>query len=154
MQRFPLCVVAAVRWLAFAIFCFGIVTVGQMLIFYQVTRWGKFVCPEGWWRSSPGLCAFPPVSISIWSISYAAVSILLVCTGVLLAPSHKLKACATMLIALMSWQTYILIAKSFSWVALGSLCAVVGIATCFGLGALASRSPSLRRTYANIPAPQ
>ena len=47
MQRFPLSVVAAVRWLALAIFCFGIVTVGQMLIFYQVTRWGKFVCPEG-----------------------------------------------------------------------------------------------------------
>ncbi|CAN7711694.1 hypothetical protein LJR066_005830 [Acidovorax sp. LjRoot66] len=150
MQKFPFSVTAAIRWLVLAGLCFGIATVGMKVIVYQLTSWGRHVCPEGWWRSSPGLCAFPPVSISIWSIGYAAVSTLLLCATVFLAPAHKLRVCATLLIALMCWQANILISNSFSWVALGSLCAVVGIATCFSLGALALHNKSFKYTSPTV----
>ncbi|KQO19584.1 hypothetical protein [Acidovorax sp. Leaf78] len=140
MQKIPFSARAAIRWLALAVVCFGIATVGKTVILYQLTRWGRLVCPEGWWRSSPGICAFPPVSISIWSLSYAAVSTLLLCAAVVLAPAHKLRVCATLLMALVCWQASVLIFNAFSWVALGSLCAALGIATCFSLGALASHN--------------
>lgn len=145
MQKPPFSVTAATRWLALAVLWLGIASAGKTMIIYQLTSWGRLVCPEGWWRSSPGICAFPPVSISIWSLSYAAVSVLLLCAAVLLAPSQRLRVCVALLIALTCWQANILIFASFSWVALGSLCAVVGVATCFGLGALALRNTTSRQ---------
>lgn len=154
MQRIQFSVSEVIRWLALAVLCFGIATLGYELIFYQFTRWGRLVCPETWWRSSPGLCAFPPVSIAIWSISYAAVSMLLLCAAMLLAPSHKLRVCSALLIALMFWQAKTVIFGSPSWVALGSLSAVVGIATCFGLGALAVHTNSRQRSYPKLVAGQ
>lgn len=141
-HKYSLSPTTVLRWLAFVVFCFGIATVGWIVIEHQLTLWGRLVCPEGWWRSSPGVCAFPPVSISILAIGYAMVSLLLLATTVLLAPSHKLKTCSLLFVALALWPIYTLIFNHFSWVALASLCAVVGIAICFCLGAFAMTNPS------------
>lgn len=118
---------------------------GWVIIEHQLTLWGRLVCPEDGWRSSPGVCAFPPVSISILAIGYGIVSMLLLATAILVAPSHKLKTCTLLFVALVLWPVYTLIFKHFSWVALASLCAVTGIAICFSLGAFAMDNPSFKR---------
>ena len=137
--------ITTIRWLAFAVLCLAVASMGWAIIEHQLTLWGRLVCPEGWWRSSPGVCAFPPVSISILAIGYGVVSALLLATTVLVAPSHKLEACTLLFVAIALWPVYTLLFKHFSWVALASLCAVIGIALCFSLGAFAMHDPSFKR---------
>ena len=144
MHKYP----TAIRWLVFAVLCFGIATVGWVIIEHQLTLWGRLACPEGWWRSSPGVCAFPPVSISILAIGYDVVSVLLLATAALIARTHKLETCTLLFVALVLWPVYTLIFKHFSWVALASLCAVIGIAICFSLGAFAMHNSSFKRDAA------
>lgn len=146
MNKYSISPTAAICWLALAVLCLGIATVGKFAIEHQMIYWGRLVCPAGWWRSSPGICAFPPVSITILATAYGVVSALLLTTTVLLAPSHKLKVCILIIVALGGSPTYALIFKGFSWVALASLCAVIGIAMCFSLGAVAMRGHSFHRT--------
>lgn len=124
-----------VRWLILVGLCLVISALGWLLIEHQLTLWGWYVCPDGWWRSSPGFCAFPLVSISILSAGYGLVSILLLATVAMLAPAHKLKACMLLLIGLALWPVYTLIFKKLSWVALASLACLIAIAACFALGA-------------------
>lgn len=145
MHKYSTPPATAFRWLAFAVLCFGIATAGWVIIEHQLTLWGRLVCPEGWWRSSPGVCAFPPVSISILAIGYGAVSVLLLATTLLIAPSHKLETCTALFVVLVLWPVYTLIFKHFSWVALASLCAVAGVAICFYLGVFAMRNPSFKQ---------
>lgn len=145
MHKYPTKIATVTRWLAFAVLCLGIATVGSVIIEHQLTLWGRLVCPEGWWRSSPGVCVFPPVSISISAIGYGVLSVLLLATAALIAPSRKLKSCILLFVVLVPWPGYTLIFKNFSWVALASLCAVIGIAICFSLGAFVMHNPSFKR---------
>lgn len=144
MHKYPISLTNATRWLGFAVLCLAIPSVGWVIIDHQLTLWGQLVCPQGWWRSSPGLCAFPPISISILAINYGVVSMMLIATCVLVAPSHKLKICILLFVALLFWPVYTLIFKHFSWVALASLCTVVGVATCFSFGVIATYKLSFK----------
>lgn len=148
MHKYQINPITAIRWLAFAVLCLVVASVGWITIEHQLTLWGRLVCPEGWWRSSPGVCAFPPVSISILAIGYGVVSILLLATSALFTPSHKFKTCTLLFVVLVLWPVYTLIFKHFSWVALASLCAVIGIAICFSLGAFAMHNPLFKRDTA------
>jgi hypothetical protein len=145
MHKYPISPATTIRWLAFAILCFVIASIGWVIVEHQLTLWGQLVCPEGWWRSSPGICAFPPVSISILAIGYGVVSLFLLATAALIAPSHKLKTCTLLFVVLVFWPLYTLIFKHFSWVALASLCAVIGIVLCFSLGIFVMHNPSFKR---------
>ncbi|CDH45339.1 hypothetical protein BN874_2260001 [Candidatus Contendobacter odensis Run_B_J11] len=106
MHKYPISPATAVCWVAFVVLCFGVATMGWVIIEHQLTLWGRLVCPEDWWRSSPGVCAFPPVSISILAIGYGIVSMLLLATAILVAPSHKLKTCTLLFVALVLWPVY------------------------------------------------
>lgn len=142
--KYPIKASKFIRWLAFAVLCVVIAAVAWIIIEHQLTLWGRLVCPEGWWRSSPGVCAFPPVSIAILAIGYGMVSVLLLVTSALAAPSHKLKTCTFLFASLALWPVYTLIFKKISWVALASLCVVIGIAICFSLGAFVKSMESTR----------
>lgn len=131
---------ALIRWCALGALCVGIVALGRPVIEHQLVLLGRHVCPDGWWRPSPGICAFPPVSISIQAASLAVLAVLLLAATVLLAPSHKLKCCGLILAALALGPAYTLVFAHFSWVALASLCTVIAIAACFTLGVFSAQS--------------
>ncbi|MDD5275335.1 MAG: hypothetical protein PHR16_04555 [Methylovulum sp.] len=124
-----------IRWLVLLVVCLGITGVTWIFLGHQLSIWSWHVCPQGFWRESPGECVFPFVSILQLSFAYGLTSMLLLFAVALLAPVHKFSSCILLLIVLALLPAYILIFKKFSWVALVSLSSVIVIAVCFMLGA-------------------
>lgn len=122
-----------IRWLILLIACIAAWGVGSIIEHELISR-GWFVCPQGWWRESPGLCAFPFVSIITLSFAYSLKSLLLLIAVAILAPNRRFTSCIALLAILALWQIYVIIFIKLSWVAMVSLSGVIAIATCFILG--------------------
>ena len=131
-----------IRWLIMLFACLIILGVG---IVFELGFPGSAVCPQGWWRESPGFCAFPFVSIITSSFAYGFMSLLLLITVAVLAPVRKFTASIVLLVALALWPIYIFIFDKLSWFALVSLSSVIAIATCFILGAYVTHNPAFKR---------
>ena len=123
-----------IRWVITLVACLVILGVGFVIEHELISR-GWAVCPQGWWRESPGLCAFPFISIITLSFAYGFKSLLLLVTVAILAPVRKFTSCIVLLVGLTLWQIYDLVFTKLTWVALVSLSSVIAIATCFILGA-------------------
>lgn len=145
MHKDNLNISLSAKWIALTFLCFVVASVGWVVIGHYLSHWEWYVCPEGWWRSSPGQCAFPPVSISSMAISYTLVSILLLATVSIFAPARKLKLCLLLLSVLWLLPVFTLLFIKFSWVALASLSGIAFVTICFTLGALAMHNPSFKR---------
>jgi hypothetical protein len=137
-------VIMIIRWLIMLFVCLVVLGVGFVVEHELISR-GWAVCPKGWWRESPGLCAFPFVSIITLSFSYGLKSLLLLITIAILAPVRKFTSCIVLLVGLALWPIYNLVFTKLSWVALVSLSSVVVIATCFILGAYVTHNPAFKR---------
>jgi hypothetical protein len=137
-------VIMVIRWLIMLFACLVILGVGFVVEHELISR-GWAVCPQVWWRESPGLCAFPFVSIITLSFAYALKSLLLLITVALLAPVRKFTSCIVLLAGLALWQMYDLIFTKLSWVALVSLSSVIAIATCFIFGAYVTHNLAFKR---------
>jgi hypothetical protein len=129
-----------IRWLILLVVCLGVTGVTWILLGHQLSIWSWHVCPQGFWRESPGQCVFPFVSILQLSFVYGVTSMLLLSAVALLAPVQKFFSCILLLVVLTFLPAYILIFKKFSWVALVSLSSVIAIAVCFMLGTFVARS--------------
>lgn len=134
-----------IRWLILLLVCIVITGVTWIFLGHQLSIWSRLVCPQNFWRESPGHCAFPFVSILQLSFQYGVISILLLTAVALLAPARKFTSCTLLLLGLSLWPAYVLIFKNFSWVALVSLSSVIAIAACFMLGAFVAHNIGVRR---------
>jgi hypothetical protein len=130
-----------IRWVILAFTCLVILGVGFVVEHELISR-GWAVCPQGWWRASPGYCAFPFVSIITLSFVYGFKSFLLLIAVAVLAPVRKLTSCIVLLSGLALWPIYDLIFTKPSWVALVSFSSVIAIATCLMLGAYITHNPA------------
>lgn len=121
-----------IRWLVLIVVCL-LVQAGWWVVEHELVTGTRPICPEQWWRSSPGLCAYPPVSIMVWSVAYGLKALLLLAAVAVIAPAHKFRSCMLLLAALALWPIYELLFEKLSWVAMGSLATVIGIGVCFML---------------------
>ena len=144
MRNSHLTILMISRWLLLLFVCLVIIFIG-FIANIELTRWSYQICPQGWWRESPGKCAFPFVSIMKTGFIYGMVSMLLLVAVGLLAPIRKIVSCTILLAALMLWPIYILIFQKFSWVALTSFSSVIAIALCFALGVTITHNPAFKR---------
>lgn len=134
----------AIRWLFLLFVCIVILGLGFVAEHELISRsWA--VCPQGWWRESPGICAFPFVSILTLSFVYGFKSMLLLLAVATLAPARKFTSCIALLTGLAIWPMYDLFFKKLSWVALVSLSSVIAIAACFMLGAYVTHNLAFKR---------
>lgn len=136
----------AIRWIVLLLICVFLVGVSFIAKDELISN-GWRVCPEGWWRESPGKCAFPPIFILTLSFAYALKSILLLAAVALLAPARTFQSCLLFLAGLALLPAYDLIFGFNQWIDLLSLASVLTIAACFLLGAR-TKSGSLRATRA------
>ncbi|MDD5035254.1 MAG: hypothetical protein PHE55_10910 [Methylococcaceae bacterium] len=135
----------AIDSLALLFLCLAIIGTTWIILGHQLSLWSRPVCPQGFWRESPGHCAFPWVSILQLGFTYGVISVLLLAAATLLAPVRKFTACLLLLAGLALAPAYTLIFKKFSWVALVSLSSIIAITLCFLLGAIVMRGIAVKR---------
>lgn len=136
--------IMAFRWLFLLFVCVVIFGLGSVAEHELISR-GWAVCPQGWWRESPGLCALPIISILTLSSVYGFKSMLLLIAVAMLAPARKFTSCIVLLTGLALWPTYDLVFKKLSWVALVSLSSVIAITACFIVGAYVTHNLAFKR---------
>jgi hypothetical protein len=124
----------AIRWTILALICVVLLGVG-FVVEHELVSMSRRICPPGWWRESPGICAFAPVFILTKSFAYALQSIFLLIAVALLAPARTFQTSLLLLAVLALVPAYDLIFGLHQWIALLSLASVLTIAACFCLGA-------------------